>query len=79
MRRWDAPAPLPDDVPRLTAWVEAATGLELDERGSIRCSTAPRGWRARLKNTVIAVLANDQSVQIWESWASCVFDPIAVP
>jgi len=36
MRRWDAPAPLPDDVPRLTAWVEAATGLELDERGAIR-------------------------------------------
>jgi len=36
MRRWDAPAPLPDDLPRLTAWVEAATGLELDERSSIR-------------------------------------------
>jgi tetratricopeptide (TPR) repeat protein len=36
MRRWDAPAPLPDDVPRLAAWVEAATGLELDERGAIR-------------------------------------------
>ena len=35
-RLWDAPAPLPDDVPRLAAWVEAATGLELDERGSIR-------------------------------------------
>jgi WD40 repeat protein/tetratricopeptide (TPR) repeat protein len=34
-RRWDAPAPLPDDVPRLTAWVETATGLELDERGAI--------------------------------------------
>ena len=32
-RRWDAPAPLPDDVTRLTAWVEAATGLELDESG----------------------------------------------
>jgi WD40 repeat protein/Flp pilus assembly protein TadD len=36
IRRWDAPAPLPDDVPRLTAWVEAATGLELDEQGAIR-------------------------------------------
>jgi tetratricopeptide (TPR) repeat protein len=36
MWRWDAPAPLPEDVPRLTAWVQAATGLELDERGSIR-------------------------------------------
>ncbi len=35
-RLWDPPAPLPDDVPRLAAWVEAATGLELDERGSIR-------------------------------------------
>jgi tetratricopeptide (TPR) repeat protein len=36
MRRWDAPAPLPEDVPRLTAWVEALTGLELDDRGAIR-------------------------------------------
>jgi WD40 repeat protein/Flp pilus assembly protein TadD len=36
MRRWDAPAPLPEDVPRLTAWVEALTGLELDERGSVQ-------------------------------------------
>ena len=35
-RLWDVPTPLPEDVPRLTAWVEAATGLELDERGSIR-------------------------------------------
>src|SRR5262249_36011483 len=34
--RWDAPAPLPDDVPRLIAWIESVTGLELDERGSIR-------------------------------------------
>jgi Flp pilus assembly protein TadD len=34
--RWGAPAPLPDDVPRLTAWIEATTGLELDEDGSIR-------------------------------------------
>ncbi len=35
-RLWDAPAPLPDDVPRLASWVEAATGLALDERGSIQ-------------------------------------------
>ncbi len=35
-RVWDAPAPLPDDLPRLAAWVEAATGLEMDERGAIR-------------------------------------------
>ena len=46
MWRWDAPAPLPDDLPRLAAWVEAAAGLELDERGSIRCSTAMPGWSA---------------------------------
>jgi WD40 repeat protein/serine/threonine protein kinase/tetratricopeptide (TPR) repeat protein len=36
LRLWDAPAPLLDDVPRLTAWVETATGLELDARGSVR-------------------------------------------
>jgi tetratricopeptide (TPR) repeat protein len=35
-RLWDAPAPLPDGPPRLAAWVEAVTGLELDERGSVR-------------------------------------------
>ena len=35
-RLWYSPAPLPEDLPRLAAWVEAATGLELDERGSIR-------------------------------------------
>jgi tetratricopeptide (TPR) repeat protein len=34
-RLWDAPAPLPDDPSRLAAWVEAATGLELDERGAV--------------------------------------------
>jgi tetratricopeptide (TPR) repeat protein len=35
-RRWDAPVPVPDDLPRLATWVEAATGLELDNRGSVR-------------------------------------------
>jgi WD40 repeat protein len=35
-RRWDAPAPLPEDPPRLAAWIEAAAGMELDERGAIR-------------------------------------------
>src|SRR5262249_43212803 len=35
-RAWDAPAPLPDDLPRLSAWIEAATGLALDERGVVR-------------------------------------------
>ena len=36
VRGWDTPAPLPDDLPRLAAWVEVTTGLELHERGSIR-------------------------------------------
>jgi eukaryotic-like serine/threonine-protein kinase len=35
-RMWEAPAPLPGDLPRLTAWLEAATGLTLDEQGTIR-------------------------------------------
>jgi WD40 repeat protein/serine/threonine protein kinase/tetratricopeptide (TPR) repeat protein len=35
-RLWDAPEPLPDDPARLAAWVAAVTGLELDERGSVR-------------------------------------------
>ena len=35
-RLWDVPIPLPDDLPRLSAWVEAATGLGVDENGSIR-------------------------------------------
>ena len=35
-RLWNAPAPLHGDLPRLTAWLEAATGLTLDEQGAIR-------------------------------------------
>ncbi len=35
-RRWEAPATLHGDLRRLAAWVEAATGLEMGERGSIR-------------------------------------------
>jgi tetratricopeptide (TPR) repeat protein len=35
-RSWDAPAPLPDDPLRLSAWIEAATGLALDERVVVR-------------------------------------------
>jgi tetratricopeptide (TPR) repeat protein len=35
-RLWDAPRPLPDDLERLSAWVEAATGLGLDEQGAVR-------------------------------------------
>jgi len=50
-RLWDAPAPLPDDVPRLAAWVEAATGIELGQRGSIRVlgRTAWQERRRRLE------------------------------
>jgi tetratricopeptide (TPR) repeat protein len=32
----ELPLPLPDDLPRLSAWVKAVTGAELTERGSIR-------------------------------------------
>jgi WD40 repeat protein/tetratricopeptide (TPR) repeat protein len=35
-RRWELPPALPDDLPRLSAWVAVATGLELDERGAAR-------------------------------------------
>ena len=31
-RLWETPAPLPDDLPHLIAWVETLTGLELDEQ-----------------------------------------------
>src|SRR5262249_52415131 len=50
-RVWHAPAPLPDDLPRLAAWVEAATGLELDASGSIRVRAQPAwlGRRRRLE------------------------------
>ncbi len=36
VRQWDAPPALPDDLPRLSVWVETITGLELDEQGSVR-------------------------------------------
>jgi eukaryotic-like serine/threonine-protein kinase len=36
VRQWDAPVPLPNDLPWLSAWVETITGLELDERGAVR-------------------------------------------
>jgi eukaryotic-like serine/threonine-protein kinase len=45
-RLWAVPAPLPDDLPRLAAWVEVATGLELDERGSVRALDGA-AWRER--------------------------------
>ncbi len=49
-RLWETPAPLPDDLPRLIAWVETLTGLELDEQGAIRVldGAAWRQCRERL-------------------------------
>ena len=35
-RMWETPAPLPVDLARLVVWIEALTGLELDEKGAIR-------------------------------------------
>ena len=32
----ELPLPLPDDLPRLSAWVKGVTGMELTQRGSIR-------------------------------------------
>ena len=46
VRRWEAPPPLPDDLPRLTAWVEATTGLAIDERGMIQVLDRA-GWMER--------------------------------
>jgi tetratricopeptide (TPR) repeat protein len=45
-RLWDVPAPLPDDLPRLAAWAETATGLEMDEQGSIRVLNGD-AWQER--------------------------------
>jgi tetratricopeptide (TPR) repeat protein len=45
-RIWDAPAPLPGDPPRLAAWIESATGLELDDRDAIRVLDGD-AWRDR--------------------------------
>jgi tetratricopeptide (TPR) repeat protein len=49
-RLWDAPEPLPDEWPRLAAWVETLTGLELDDGGGVRPldNAAWRGRRERL-------------------------------
>ncbi len=35
VRVFNVPAPLPDDLPRLAAWIESSTGLRLDNRGAI--------------------------------------------
>src|SRR4051812_9473701 len=40
------PVPLPDDPPRITAWVQVVSGLELDERGSVQVLDAG-AWQAR--------------------------------
>jgi tetratricopeptide (TPR) repeat protein len=39
-------ADLPDDFPRLSAWIQTLTGLELDERGAIRMLDNTQ-WTAR--------------------------------
>jgi WD40 repeat protein len=45
-RLWEAPALLPDDPPRLAAWVGLVTGLELDAGGAIRVLDGA-AWRQR--------------------------------
>ena len=35
-RLWAAPEQLPDDIPRMAAWVRTSTGLDLNEKGSVR-------------------------------------------
>jgi tetratricopeptide (TPR) repeat protein len=45
-RLWETPAPLPDNLPRLSAWVETLTGLQLDEQGAIRVLDGA-AWRQR--------------------------------
>src|SRR5262249_50991863 len=39
-------ADLPDDLPRLSAWVDTLTGLEVDEQGGIRVLTTAQ-WAER--------------------------------
>jgi WD40 repeat protein/serine/threonine protein kinase len=45
-RLWRTLAQLPDDLPRLAAWVETLTGLELDEQGAVRILDNA-AWRRR--------------------------------
>ncbi len=51
VRLWEYPALLPDDLPRLAAWVETLTGLELDEQGALRVLDGAAWWQrhARLR------------------------------
>jgi WD40 repeat protein/tetratricopeptide (TPR) repeat protein len=44
--RWGVPAPVQADLPRLTAWVQVITGLELDDQGSVR-TLDNETWRQR--------------------------------
>ena len=44
--RWQTPASPRDDPRRMAAWVEPATGLELDRQGSVRLLD-DAGWRHR--------------------------------
>jgi tetratricopeptide (TPR) repeat protein len=41
-------AEVPEDLPRLAAWIEVLTGLELDERGGIRALSTARWAERRL-------------------------------
>ncbi len=43
-RLWETPTQLPDDPPRLAAWVQTLTGLELDEQG-VPHMLGPVAWR----------------------------------
>ena len=44
---WDV-TELPDDLPRVAAWVEAITGLRVDEQGDIRALDGA-GWQERVR------------------------------
>jgi WD40 repeat protein len=46
-RLWDV-TELPDDLPRVTTWVEVTTGLKVDEQGVIRMLDQA-GWHERVK------------------------------
>jgi tetratricopeptide (TPR) repeat protein len=46
VRLWGTSAPLPDNPPRIAAWVQTITGLELDELGVARALDSV-AWRQR--------------------------------
>jgi WD40 repeat protein/serine/threonine protein kinase len=47
VRRWELPLPLPDKPARITAWVQAVTGLELDDNGTALLLSASRREQRR--------------------------------